>query len=65
MEVLLSEWWFLLHVSSLESDSPNLVENSHAKYAYLDTWEFHAFNHDVFIRDLLPLFFQSEGYCLS
>lgn len=63
MEVPLSEGWFLLLDKSLESNSPNLVENLYAKYAYLDIWEFHAFNQDVFISDLLPLFFQSEDYC--
>lgn len=40
MEVPRSEGWFLLLNKSLESDSPNLVENLYAKYAYLVIWSF-------------------------
>lgn len=44
----LSEGCFLL-LNSLRSDSSHLVENLYTKQTYLDIWEFHAFNQDVFI----------------
>lgn len=65
MEVALSEEWILLLNNSLQSDSSHLVENLYTKHTYLDNWEFHAFNQDDFISDLLPLFFQFKDYYSS
>lgn len=65
MEVALSEGWFLSLNNSLQSDSSHSVENLYTKRTYLDIWEFHAFNRDVFIGDLFPLFSQSKDYYSS
>lgn len=65
MEVALSEGWFLLLNNSLQSDSSHLAENLYTKHTYLDIWEFHAFNQDVFISDLLALFSQFKDYYSS
>lgn len=56
---------FLLLDNSLQSDSSHSVENLYTKHTYLDIWEFHAFNQDVLITDLLPLFSQSKDYYSS
>jgi len=63
--VALSEGWFLLLNSSLQSDSSHLVEDLYTTHTSLDTWEFHAFNQDAFISHLLSLFSQFKEYYSS